>query len=484
MKIDHAQSTLPVAIIGAGPVGLAAASELILRKIPVVVFEAGEQVGAHISTWGHVRMFSPWRYNISRAARSLLEPLGWRAPAPDVMPTGREMIERYLAPLAAHPAIRDSLRLASRVIGVTRVGLDKVRTDGRGDRPFLLRVTAKGEVSDIRAQAVIDCSGTFSNPSTGGAHGIPARGERDFADAIAYSMPDILGASRSRYAGKRVGVVGSGHSAIGVLLDLVALRETAPGTDVVWLSRRSDLRLAYGGGDKDGLPARGELGTRLHEAVADGTIRAVHPFALDAIEAGRGGTLRLIGVAPDAPPIEVDALVVATGFRPDLAFLGEVRLDLDPALECPRVLAPLIDPNVHSCGSVRPHGAKELGQPEPGFYLAGMKSYGRAPTFLLATGHEQVRSIVAEIAGDHAAAARVELELPETGVCSTDFATSPVSSAGAGAGASGCCGGPPKTDVSACCVKDEVAKTAGEPGCGCGSKPASSVVREPAMATG
>ena len=97
---------------------------------------------------------------------------------------------------------------------------------------------------------------------------------------------------------------------------------------------------------------------------------------------------------------------MATGFRPDLDFLRELRLSLDPALECPPALAPLIDPNLHSCGTVRPHGARELAQPEPGFYFAGMKSYGRAPTFLMLTGYEQVRSIVAEIAGDHEAAAR------------------------------------------------------------------------------
>ena len=116
---------------------------------------------------------------------------------------------------------------------------------------------------------------------------------------------------------------------------------------------------------------------------------------------------------------EADEMVVATGLRPDLGILGEVRLDLDPALECPRVLAPLIDPNLHSCGTVRPHGAHELQQPDTGLFLAGMASYGRAPTFLLATGYEQVRSIAAFLVGDMEAARRVELDLPQTGVCSS-----------------------------------------------------------------
>ena len=102
--------------------------------------------------------------------------------------------------------------------------------------------------------------------------------------------------------------------------------------------------------------------------------------------------------------VAADELVVATGFRSDLDFVRELRIQLDPAIECPIALAPLIDPNEHSCGTVRPHGAAELAQEEPAFYFAGMKSYGRAPTFLMLTGYEQVRSIAAKIAGDHAAA--------------------------------------------------------------------------------
>jgi hypothetical protein len=114
----------------------------------------------------------------------------------------------------------------------------------------------------------------------------------------------------------------------------------------------------------------------------------------------------------------VDEIVAVTGFRPDLAMLGELRLDLDPAVESPRALAPLIDPNLHSCGTVPPHGADELRHPEPGLFVVGMKSYGRAPTFLMLTGYEQVRSVVAELTGDLAEARRVELTLPATGVCS------------------------------------------------------------------
>ena len=155
----------------------------------------------------------------------------------------------------------------------------------------------------------------------------------------------------------------------------------------------------------------------------------------------------------------VDELIVATGFRPDLDFVRELRIQLDPAIECPVALAPLIDPNEHSCGTVRPHGARELAQHEPGFYLAGMKSYGRAPTFLMITGYEQVRSIAAAIAGDRKAAERVELVLPETGVCNRSAASD----------ANTCCGGPALSAVDACCVADANARQEGKTGCGCAS---------------
>jgi hypothetical protein len=196
------------------------------------------------------------------------------------------------------------------------------------------------------------------------------------------------------------------------------------------------------------------------DLVRGGRIGVEPKFGLTHIAAS-GRKLRLgAGSACCGRHVEVDELIVATGFRPDLSYLRELRISLDPALECPPSLAPLIDPNLHSCGTVRPHGARELAQPEPGFYFAGMKSYGRAPTFLMMTGYEQVRSIVADIAGDREAAERVELVLPETGVCSGP-ATSP---------AANCCGGPAIVRQDACCKADDDAKSRGEDGCGCSSR--------------
>ena len=179
--------------------------------------------------------------------------------------------------------------------------------------------------------------------------------------------------------------------------------------------RRGQIGSAFGGGEADQLPARGALGGRAADAVVAGHVTVVTGFRTAAVESTPGG---VVVVAEDGQRVgPVDEVLAVTGFRPDLSWLSEVRLDLDPVLQAPRALAPLIDPNVHSCGTVYPHGAAELAQPEPGVFLVGMKSYGRAPTFLAMTGYEQVRSVVAAIAGDRAAAERVELVLPETGVC-------------------------------------------------------------------
>jgi thioredoxin reductase len=449
-------SSKVVAVIGGGPVGLAAAAHLHAYQQPFVVLEAGAEAGAAVREWGHVRTFSPWRYMVDGAARTLLESSGWSSPDADHLPTGNELIDQYARPLANHPSIRPHVRYHARVTSVGRKDFDKVRTKGRDDQPFEIRLE-NGET--IEARAVIDASGTWRRPNPAGSGGVPAAGENALGERVAYGIPDVLGRERTRYAGKRVLVVGSGHSAFNVILDLIALADEAPGTRIVWAMRRDDLESVWGGGASDALEARGELGQRAKRAVDAGRIRILTPYRIRAF-ANSGGALKVTGVIRnDEIDVDVDQVIVCTGFRPDLAMLTEVRLSLDPWLECPTSLGPLIDPNEHSCGTVRPHGARELAHPEKDFYVVGMKSYGRAPTFLLATGYEQARSVVAMLAGDVAAAERVELVLPDTGVCNTSLP----------AAAGGCCGGPAAEEANACCVDDAVAKADGKGGCGCGT---------------
>lgn len=415
------RSSLPVVVIGAGPVGLAAAAHVLERDLEPLVLERGSAVGASMREWGHVALFSPWRYVVDRAAGDLLHENGWTDPDPEAYPTGGEIVRDYLEPLASLPAMRSRIRLDSEVIGVTREGLDKMTTPGRDEAPFLVTVrAADGTEEDIRARAVIDASGTWTRPNPIGSSGRPATGEIALQDRIAYGIPDVLGAARERYAGKRVLVVGSGHSAFNVLLDLVRLADEAPGTEITWAIRKPANRLhnLFGGGENDALPARGELGARVQALVASGRLRMETGIRMTKLALTDDGVVASSGEKTLAP---VDEIIGATGFRPDLSMLSELRLGLDPAVDSPTALAPLIDPNIHSCGSVPPHGAEELRHPEADFYIVGMKSYGRAPTFLMLTGYEQVRSVAAAIAGDWDAARDVQLVLPETGVCSSNI---------------------------------------------------------------
>jgi thioredoxin reductase len=462
---DSLNKPKTVAILGAGPVGLAAAAHALERGLEPVVLEAGPQAAHTVRQWGHVRMFSPWEYNIDKAAERLLRATGWNAPPPGDYPNGEELVERYLEPLATRTPLKDRIRTSSRVTAVGRAGFDKMKSNGRAFEPFTIRYQNGRGPEQLKADAVIDASGTWLSPNPAGADGLPAIGELDHPQ-IAYGMPDVLGRERARYAGKTVAVLGAGHSAVGTLIDLARLKDEAPATEIIWLLRGTAPEKAFGGGANDKLAARGALGAAFAGLVGTGKIRVEAGFRVSHIRRD-GARLRVAtGQAQCCRAVAVDELVVATGFRPQLDFLREVRLALDPAVECPPALAPLIDPNIHSCGTVRPHGARELAQPEPGFYFAGIKSYGRAPTFLMLTGYEQVRSIVAEIAGDHEAAAKVELVLPETGVCSGPGPLAALSEADANVG---CCGGPVPEPASGCCVADVKAKEEGKKGCGCGS---------------
>jgi hypothetical protein len=351
--------------------------------------------------------------------------------------------------------LKDVIRTSSRVTSVGRVGFDKAKSKGRESAPFEIRYQNGKGPEFLQADAVIDVSGTWGSPNPAGANGLPAIGEREAQARISYGMPDVLGRDRARFAGKIVAVLGAGHSAIGTLTDLTTLARQAPGTNAIWLLRGNDPARSFGGGANDKLVARGELGAHFASLVASGLVKVQASFPVAAIASVQGGLRVATGTGCCGRHVMVDELVVATGFRPDFSMLSEIRLRLDPAIDAPVALAPLIDPNEHSCGTVRPHGARTLLQDDPGFYLAGMKSYGRAPTFLMLTGYEQVRSIAADIAGDKEAAERVELELPKTGVCTRSAA------------ASGCCGGPAPESANACCVDDEAAKAAGKAGCGC-----------------
>ncbi|MGM1018547.1 MAG: NAD(P)-binding domain-containing protein [Actinomycetota bacterium] len=402
-------SDLPVVVVGAGPQGLAAAAHLVERGIATVVLEKGRTAASAVSEWGHVRLFSAWPELTDAAARRLLAPTGWTA-RESGYPTGAAWVRDYLAPLA--DALGERVHFGVTVTGISRQGRDRVVDGSRSEQPFVVRTTdAEGHEARLLARAVIDASGTWGQPNPAGADGLPAIGESAAAHLLSYRIPDDV----SAFAGQHVVVTGAGHSATHAVLRLADLVRREPGTRVTWVLRRGSTATVFGGGAGDELPERAALGGRAKKMIDAGLVELVSGFRIAEL---RDASDTVTVVAEDGRELTgISHVFALTGFRPDMSILTELRTSLDPTLEAVTGIADEIDPNIHSCGSVSATGARELVQPEKDLFIVGAKSYGRAPTFLALTGYEQVRSVVAHLAGDHEAAARRELSLPDTGVC-------------------------------------------------------------------
>lgn len=442
-------SKLPVVVIGAGPIGLAAVTRLLERGETPIVFEAGHEAAAAVRQWGHVRMFSSWGMNMDASAMNLLAQSGWVAPGVDGFPTGAELVSEYLEPLAKLPAVAKCIRYGHRVVSVSRLGFDKLKRAGRQDAPFELHIQqASGDHLRVLAKAVIDVSGTWATPSPGGHSGVPAVGEANNA-RVAYGIPDVRGDAAQRYAGRDVLVLGGGHSAINTLLDLAALRNGSR-SQITWVTRGPTPVVQGGASNVESLlPERGSALTQLTALIKKGAVHAVSDFALEEVgQLGKAGRLMLRGLRHGRHSIlEGDELVVCTGFRPDLGVLSELHVDLDPWLDASAGVGRLIRQAADQGQAIpEPYGASTLAHPEPNLFVAGMKSHGRAPNFFLFYGYEQVRSIAAWLAGDMEAANRIEFQLPEGAVCggcgdgACCGSVGGASACGGGGGGSGCCG--------------------------------------------
>ena len=421
--VNNSNKNLPIVIIGAGPIGLAAAAHLVEQKQAFILLEAGREIAHNIRTWGHVTLFSPWRYNINKAAKALLDASGWEEPNLDILPTGHELIDLYLKPLSELVQIKPHIQLNTKVVGISRQLNDKMKTKNRVVQSFTIYIEQENDIHMIEARAVIDATGTWGNPNPANSTGVWLQNEKALANYIEYGIPDI-NTNAKRYANKKIAVIGGGHSAINTLLALAELQEENPATKLVWIMRKKSVEEAYGGEEKDALAARGALGVRIHELVDTGKVEVITPFYISQVK--KDENIHIVGTINEEQKVLTgfEELIVNAGNRPDLSINSELRLSIDSATESVHALAPLIDPNVHSCGTVRAHGEEILRQPEKDFYIVGAKSYGRAPTFLMATGFEQVRSITAYLSDDEEASKRVELELPETGVCGINLANS------------------------------------------------------------
>lgn len=393
---------LPVAIIGAGPIGLAMAAKLALKKIPFVLLDKSLHVAASLNDWGHVSVFTPWEMNIDLDAKVLLSKHEWIAPEPAGIATGQEIRNRYLLPLSELPEIKPHTHLGAEVTRVVRLGLDKTSIAGRSETPFQVTwydTIAKNEQTLI-ARSIIDASGVWNSPNPMGVDGFPVTGESENSDVITYGIPDVLGLDREKYLGKKVLVVGSGHSAMASIFGLDELNNVDSKGATFWLMRRGKILDNLNANSNDPLPARHALNTALPDVISKSSTTVFAPSSVSAIEQTENGLNVSILTKGNLDIINVDRIIVSTGFRPDQGFASELQYQLDPMWEAPVGLVDLINPHLHTCGSVPEHGYHELKHIEPGYFIVGHKSYGRAPTFLMKTGYAQLNSIVAFLNND------------------------------------------------------------------------------------
>jgi thioredoxin reductase len=393
-----------LAVIGAGPIGIETALAALERGFDVHLFERGE-VAAHPRAWGHVRMFTPWRTTWSERGVAALQATGWQRPDPDECPTGNELAERYLEPLARLTALRERIHTGAQVVHVSRAGTRQNELLGkpeRATRPFRLLVRDRGgRESFLHAFALVDASGTYGQPNWMGSGGIPARSEMALAAQLSYHPDDVLGLRRARYAGKRTLLVGAGHSAATTALALDQLAREAPGTSVVWATRKPAAAL-FPDDPADTLPARRRLHAEARSLLAGGSPAVTHVGGaeVEGLEFNSAThRYRVTLLQGEQPRVEeVHQIIANVGYGPDASLYRELQVH-----ECyatrglMKLSAALLEAGSADCTQVPSFGAETLVSPEPAFFVLGTKSYGRTPTFLLRTGYQQVEDALAEL---------------------------------------------------------------------------------------
>ncbi len=394
-----------IAILGAGPTGLEAALAAVDHGFPFTLYEAAAEVAAHVREWAHVRLFSPWGLNISPRMRRHLERAGRRLPAreDELCPTGQELIDVALAPTAALPEIAPHLKTGVRVKQIGREGLlkhEEIGSDARAARRFRLLVCGDGGDEWIeRADVVLDCTGTWGNPNTLGDGGIAAPGEAGLDGAIVRSIPDVSRDERF-WAGKRILLVGAGHSAQTAVIDLARLAETHPGTRVLWALRSEDP--SWRVDPEDPLPERARLIAAAMQLAEDEsspveTVRGVVVESLAPLNGGYQVTLRK--QSGERLRLAVDRILSLTGFVGDHTIYRQLQVHECYATSGPmKLAAALLGSAGGDCLAQQSHGADSLVNPEPNFFVLGSKSYGRNNTFLMRVGWQQVDEVFSLLA--------------------------------------------------------------------------------------
>ncbi|MBA2661930.1 MAG: NAD(P)-binding domain-containing protein [Bradymonadaceae bacterium] len=389
-----------LAVLGAGPIGIEAALRGVRDGYTVDVYERG-QIGAHIASWSHVTFFTPWSLNRSAWGEAVIADGQGTLQDAAHSPTGREYLEQYLVPLTSSKALAGRIHERCEVLAISRKYASKGDFVGRAERgigPFVMLLREDGQERFVEADVIIDATGIFGQPNNLGVGGLPALGERELGDTIERHIPDVLGAARAHYSGKRVLVVGEGHSAATTLQNLHMLKAEEPTTHIVWLFRPQEA--PYAQIADDSLPLRRALTHFANEASCGKIegITAVGRATIMELQALDEATINVV-IDRDGRPqrFEVDRIVANVGYRPDQAISRELQVHYCYASEGPMALAAALlasgGGGGADCLAQASNGPETLLNPEPNFFVLGSKSYGRGSNFILKVGFEQIDAV-------------------------------------------------------------------------------------------
>ncbi len=391
-----------LAIIGAGPIGLEAALAAVDAGLDFRLYEVAPHAAGNVRRWGHVRLFTPWSMNVSERMARHLEAAGEPVPAGDECPTGDALAERLLDRLAALPEVASRIETGTRVVAIGRQGLlkhEEIGSAERAARPFRLVVRGSdGRERVEHADVVIDCTGTYGVSNALGDGGIPAPGETALADRILRHIPDP-GAETGSWAGKRLLVVGGGHSAQTAVCDLAGLATEHPGTEIFWALRGDTSDWAID--PDDPLPERSALTRRAAEMAGgpSAVVRTIQGAVVDGLRPDGDGlvvTLRRTDGATEE--LAVDLVLALTGYVGDAGLYRQLQFHECYATSGPMNLAAQLVGGSADCLAQESHGADSLVSPEPDFFVLGIKSYGRSPGFLMRVGYTQVDEVFSLLA--------------------------------------------------------------------------------------